>query len=69
MITSTDSLNTIDIGKYYAILPSISTSYESSQYISHHNAEKVPQGFQYVSNTNTDWETIDSLRKMIEQHV
>ena len=31
MITDTDSLNTIDLGKYYAILPSVSSTFLISQ--------------------------------------
>lgn len=69
MITDTDSLNTIDLGKYYAILPSVSFTYTEEEYIKHHNAEKVPFGFKYNSGTNTEWETIDSLRELIKLHV
>jgi len=69
MITDTDSLNTIDLGCYYAILPSVSFTYSEKQYMSHHNAEKVPFGFKYNSGTNTEWETVDSIRKLILEHV
>ncbi|MEP0072163.1 MAG: UDP-N-acetylglucosamine 4,6-dehydratase (inverting) [Marinomonas sp.] len=69
MITDTDSLNTIDLGKYYAILPSVSFVYNEEDYIKHHKAEKVPFGFHYSSGTNTEWETIDSLRAQIKEHV
>jgi UDP-N-acetylglucosamine 4,6-dehydratase len=30
---------------------------------------KVAEGFHYDSGTNTEWETIDSLRSLIKQHV
>lgn len=69
MITDTDSLNTIDIGKYYAILPSISFRYNEDEYLAHHNAEKVPFGFKYNSGTNTEWETVDTIRKNIIEYV
>ncbi|MCY1721040.1 UDP-N-acetylglucosamine 4,6-dehydratase (inverting) [Prolixibacteraceae bacterium Z1-6] len=69
MITETDALNTIDLGKYYAILPSVSFSHTEEDYLKHHNAEKVPFGFKYNSGTNVDWETIDSLRTKIVEHV
>lgn len=69
MITETDALNTIDIGKYYAILPSISYSYSNEDYINHHKAKKVPFGFNYSSGTNEQWETIESLREKIIEHV
>ena len=69
MITDTDSLNTIDLGEYYAILPSVSFNYEEKDYLNHHKAVKVPFGFKYNSGTNTDWETVDSLIRKIESHV
>ena len=69
MITDTDSLNTIDLGKYYAILPSVSFNHSVDDFIKHHKAIKVPFGFKYNSGTNTEWETIDSLRSLIKEHV
>lgn len=69
MITDTDSLNTIDLGDYYAILPSVSFTYTEEEYMAHHKAEKVPFGFKYNSGTNVEWETIDSLRALIKEHV
>ncbi len=69
MITDTDSINTIDLGDYYAILPSISDSYTAAEYIQHHNASRVPFGFSYNSGTNTAWETVQSLRKKIVDHI
>ncbi|MCF7362830.1 UDP-N-acetylglucosamine 4,6-dehydratase (inverting) [Vibrio diazotrophicus] len=69
MITDTDSLNTIDLGKYYAILPSVSFTYSEEQYLAHHKAKKVPFGFKYNSGTNTEWETVESLRELVVKHV
>jgi len=69
MITDTDSLNTIDLGKYYAILPSVSFMHSEEDFIAHHNAVKVPFGFKYNSGTNTEWETVESLRNLIVEHV
>lgn len=69
MITDTDSLNTIDLGKFYVILPSVSLTYTEEEYLSHHKAVKVPFGFRYNSETNAEWETVDSLRSLIKVHV
>lgn len=69
MISDTDSLNTIDIGKYYVILPSISYTYSNEEYTKHHKGEKVKFGFKYNSGTNTEWETIESIRKNIVDHI
>lgn len=69
MITDTDSLNTIDLGKYYAILPSVSFTYSEEQYLAHHKAKKVPFGFKYNSGTNAEWETVESLRELVVKHI
>jgi len=69
MITATDSLRTIDLGKYYVILPSTAMGIQDEQYLSHHNAVMVPQGFTYNSATNTEWETVESLRDKIKAYV
>ena len=69
MITETDALNTIDLGKYYAILPSVSFSHKKEDYMNHHKATEVPFGFKYNSGTNDEWETIESLREKIIEHV
>jgi UDP-N-acetylglucosamine 4,6-dehydratase (inverting) len=69
MITDTDSLNTIDLGKYYAILPSVSFTCSEEDYLGHHKATKVPFGFKYNSGTNDEWETVESLRNLIKEHV
>jgi UDP-N-acetylglucosamine 4,6-dehydratase/5-epimerase len=68
MITSTDALNTIDLGKYYAILPSVSFTHTNEDYIKHHKAVPVPFGFHYSSDINTEWETVDSLREKIVEY-
>lgn len=66
MITETDSLNTIEFGKYYAILPSVSYAYCKEDFIKHHSAQPVPFGFKYNSGTNTEWETVETLREKIK---
>lgn len=68
MITPSDSYNTYDLGKYYTILPSV-TPWELEDFISTHNAIRVPEGFCYNSGDNDKWETVDSLRKLILKHV
>lgn len=69
MITETDSLNTIDLGRYYVILPSVSYHIPIVKFLEHHHATYVPQGFKYNSGSNTEWETVTSLREKIVQHI
>jgi UDP-N-acetylglucosamine 4,6-dehydratase (inverting) len=68
MITMSDSFNTWDLGKYYAILPQ-KTNFKLEDYVNHFNAKKVVEGFSYNSEENSEWETIDSLRNLIKEHV
>ena len=65
MITETDSLNTIDIGDKYVILPACNDRLTSEDYLKHYNGSFVKKGFKYNSEINDDWETIDSLRNKI----
>lgn len=63
MITPTDSLSTIDIGKYYAILPSVSYMHTNEDFLKHHNGKWVAQGFYYASDNNEEWDTVETLRE------
>ncbi len=69
MITSTDSLSTIDIGPYYAILPAVSHRHQKKAFLAHHNAQMVSLGFSYNSGQNKEWETVESLREKIRLHI
>ena len=68
MITASDSFYTYDLGKYYTIIPA-THSWDLEQFKSTFNAKKVEAGFSYNSGDNTEWETIDSLRALIKEHV
>jgi UDP-N-acetylglucosamine 4,6-dehydratase (inverting) len=67
MITSSDSFNTIDLDKYYAILPQgnpqIQTYYENK------GGKMVEPGFCYNSGTNTDWLSVEQLQSLITQNI
>jgi len=68
MITTSDSFNTYDLGKYYTILPTVPT-WDLQEYIKEFNAKKVPQGFSYNSGDNEEWVSIKDLREFIVSHV
>ncbi|MBC8052976.1 MAG: UDP-N-acetylglucosamine 4,6-dehydratase (inverting) [Sphingobacteriaceae bacterium] len=68
MITASDSFTAYDLGKYYVILPQ-TPMWQLQDYISHFNANQVPIGFSYTSGSNSDWETVESLREMILEHI
>ena len=69
MITVTDALDTIDLGKYYVIIPSVSYMYSREDFIKHHNGKPVPDGFHYSSDNNTEWETPETMREKIKKYV
>lgn len=68
MITSSDSFFTYDLGKYYVIIPQ-TPIWNVDQFVQHFNAKLVPEGFAYNSGDNTEWETVESLRQLIIEHV
>lgn len=68
MITSSDSFNTLDLGEYFAILPSDKTKIRQS-YIDSMSAVPVEDGFVYNSGTNKDFLEVDTLRELIKTHV
>lgn len=68
MITSSDSFYTYDLGQYYTILPS-THRWNLEEFKVRFNARIVPPGFAYNSGSNTQWETVDSLRLLIKEHI
>lgn len=68
MITASDSFYTYDLGKYYTIIPA-THSWDLETFKSTFNAKKVEAGFSYNSGDNTEWETVNSLRTLIKEHV
>jgi UDP-N-acetylglucosamine 4,6-dehydratase len=68
MITASDSFHTFDLGKYYVILPQV-TKWVLNDFITTFNAVKVPEGFSYDSGNNDSWESVESLRRLIKEHV
>lgn len=64
MITASDSQNTVDLGKYYAILPS-GAGYTVQKYCEHTTFVPVPAGFCYNSATNEQFLSVDELRELI----
>jgi UDP-N-acetylglucosamine 4,6-dehydratase len=68
MITASDSYNTIDVGKYYAILPSncrMQRRYQEAGI----RVCRLPSGFAYNSGSNPDFLNVEQLRNLIRIHV
>ncbi len=68
MITASDSFNTVDLGKYFAILPS-GAQYSIDQYCARTGATLVEPGFSYDSGSNPDFLSVEALRALIARHV
>ncbi len=69
MITSADSFNTFDIGKYYAILQPSNQFNIEKFYDFHKFIKPVEKGFSYNSNSNKPFLKVDELRKLIKRNV
>jgi len=67
MITNSDSLSTIDMGDYYAILPNSLKS--KNTYMKHFGATEVQYGFSYSSGSNPDFLSIEELRTLIKNNI
>jgi len=68
MITASDSFTTIDLGEYYAILPSdgrVQRLYQDAGI----SSVVVPPGFAYNSGSNPEFLSVEQLRDLIRGHV
>lgn len=68
MITASDSHNTIDIGKYYAILSSSDLALREA-YLARNGSKPVAPGFSYNSGSNPDFLSVAQLQELIRLHV
>ena len=68
MITSSDSFNTVDMGRYYAILP-LGGAYTIAEYCAKTGAKPVEPGFSYNSGSNSHFLTVEELRSLIKTEV
>jgi len=68
LITSSDSFNTVDLGRYYAILPS-GGAYNIADYCAKSGAIKVEPEFSYDSGSNENFLSVEELRKLISEQI
>ena len=68
MITESDSVTTVDLGRYYAILPA-----RSQVAVEHcaqdRSAKPVEVGFAYNSAKNQNFLSVEQLRALIREHI
>jgi len=68
MITASDSFSTVDLGPYYAILPSDGQALAAYQR-GDIPLQQVPPGFAYNSGSNPEFLSVEELRGLIRKHV
>ena len=68
MITESDSFNTVDLGRYFAILPS-SGEHTVDSYTAEHGGQAAKEGYSYHSGNNDQFLTVEKIRDEIRQHI
>lgn len=68
MITTSDSLNTVDLGNYYAIVNG-GAGHGVSEYLKRKKAKKVKDGFSYNSAQNGKFLNVSEIRALIKNHI
>lgn len=65
MITPSDSVNTVDLGPYYAILP----AGRAEEYLAKRKVQMVEPNFSYNSGCNPDFLSVDDIRELIRKNI
>jgi UDP-N-acetylglucosamine 4,6-dehydratase (inverting) len=65
MISAEDSVHTYEYDDYFKIMPAINRSGNETRV---KGGRKVPEGYVYASDTNTEWMSIDMLKAWIESN-
>jgi UDP-N-acetylglucosamine 4,6-dehydratase (inverting) len=68
MITASDSFNTVDLGRYFAILPAAG-AYSVESYCAVQGGAAVTPGYSYNSGSNERYLTVDELRSLIREQI
>lgn len=68
MITTSDSLNTVDLGAYYAIL-NTGAGHTLAEYLKRKKGKKVKDGFCYNSGQNEHFLKVPEIRELIRVHL
>ncbi len=68
MVTMTDALNTVEMKDYFVILPS-TPLWDVEAFMAEFNGSICSEGFCYNSGSNSQWLSVEELRKLIVSHV
>lgn len=69
MITETDSYSTVELDKYFVILPATPNKWTPEDFMKNFKGKMVEPGFRYNSQTNDAWLSPEEIREQIRQHV
>ena len=73
MITVNDAINTVEFDDYFTITPNSDyLSWDRERFLNESNSKPgnyCNEGFNYISNTNDHFLTVDELKKLIQDHV
>jgi UDP-N-acetylglucosamine 4,6-dehydratase/5-epimerase len=69
MITETDSYSTVELDKYFVILPATPNKWTTEDFLKAFNGKMVAPGFRYNSQTNDAWLSPEEIREQIRRHV
>lgn len=71
IISESDAENTLETDDFYVTIPAISFVKDRSKmdFIEYFKAKPVEDGFKYSSNTNTIFETVETLREKIRRYI
>jgi len=73
MITATDSINAVEFDDYYAITPNSEyISWDKEKFLNESNGDPgkyCEDGFNYSSDTNKHFLTVDELRELIDSYL
>ena len=68
LISETDAPSTVEMAEHFVILPALD-DFDVDAYMAETGARHVADGFRYNSETNTEWLTVDQIRRLIREHV
>ena len=71
IIAESDADNTLEARDFYVIIPFMSYVGKKSKedYTDYYRAQPVPNDFRYSSNTNSMFETVETLREKIRRYI
>ena len=65
LLTEDESRHSFDLGKYYIVLPSY--QFAEGLYAKYKNFDRLRSRFRYSSDSNTEWLSIDDVKKIVSR--